>query len=164
MLSEACTGSLVLRRNDGQQAANRLWPWPCHCTYLAPNPIQPDEKQEEKIKKKHGGTRKTERHTWPTDENARERKRERDARESIENVRTPIRILVICETAVEDSVIASSSRERFFDERTKHVVDTCSRNYVTLQDGKTHEKRTTSHFLFICIPRYNPRTREDKRF
>ena len=41
----------------------------------------------------------------------RERERERDGRESIENVRTPTRILVICETAVEDSVIVSSSGE-----------------------------------------------------
>lgn len=49
VLSEASPGSPELRCNDGQPA-NRLWP--CHCTYLAPNPIQtrrkPRGKEEEK--------------------------------------------------------------------------------------------------------------------
>lgn len=69
VLSEGSARSLELRRNDGQPT-NRLWPWPwpCHCTYLAPNPIQPDESKE---KKKHGGTHKTEPHTWSKDESAK---------------------------------------------------------------------------------------------
>ena len=65
VLSEASPGSPELRCNDGQPA-NRLWP--CHCTYLAPNPIQtrrkPRGKEEEEEEKKEEAWRNPQ--NWTT--------------------------------------------------------------------------------------------------